>query len=132
MPLAQAGIEGVFLMSYQSLKIASAALVSAAVLATTSLPAAARSEAYCRDNIQVSTHRSGFNPLLLLPLAAVGAGAGAVVGAAVGGLSIGTGAAIGAGTGAGVGVLHGVAHYKGNRYDDYADAYEQCRRDRRN
>lgn len=118
-------------MSYQSLKTVSAALISAAVLATTTMPVAARSESYCRSNIEVSSRHSGFNPLLLLPLAAVGAGAGAVVGAAVGGLSVGTGAAIGAGSGAGFGVLHGVAHYKGNRYDDYADAYEQCRRDRR-
>ena len=116
-------------MSNTSLKSMAVALVSAAVLTTATLPASANSARFCRDNIRVTEHRGGFNPILLLPLAAVGAGAGAVVGAAVGGLSVGTGAAIGAGSGAGLGVLHGVAHYKGHRYDDYADAYERCRRD---
>jgi hypothetical protein len=112
-----------------SLKSTAVALLSVAVLATATLPASANSARYCRENIRVSEGHGGFNPILLLPLAAVGAGAGAVVGAAVGGLSVGTGAAIGAGTGAGFGVLHGTAHYKGKRYDDYADAYERCRRD---
>lgn len=111
--------------SWTGLAVAAVSLVS---LTATTLPASANSKAYCRDNVHVSEHR-GFNPLLLLPLAAVGAGAGAIVGVAASGISVGTGAAVGAGTGAGFGLLHGVAHYDGKRYRDYADAYEECRRD---
>jgi hypothetical protein len=125
---AYAGPQKGFSMTHISLKSLAVAVASVAMLSATTLPASANSARYCRENIRVSSH-DGFNPILLLPLAAVGAGAGAVVGAAVGGLSVGTGAAIGAGSGAGFGVLHGVAHYKGHRYDDYADAYERCRRD---
>lgn len=112
-----------FKRSYKTLAVA---MVSAAALTAATLPASARSAAYCRVNVPHETHHSGLNPIVLLPLAAVGAGAGALVGAAVGGLSVGTGAAIGAGSGAGFGILHGIT-YHGDKYDNYADAYEACR-----
>jgi hypothetical protein len=118
-----------YIMLNRSFKTTTLAVVAAAALVASTFPASAKSARYCRENIRVSSHHGGLNPILLLPLAAIGAGAGAAVGAAVGSLSVGTGAAIGAGSGLGFGVVHGIAHYKGRRYDDYADAYERCRSD---
>ncbi len=116
-------------MLNRSSKTTTLSIVAAAALVAATLPASAKSARYCRENIRVSSDHGGLNPILLLPLAAIGAGAGAAVGAAVSSVSVGTGAAIGAGSGLGFGVVHGLAHYKGRSYADYADAYERCRRD---
>lgn len=65
------------------------------------------------------------NPgLIILPLAALGAGAGAIAGAAIGGLAISTGAIVGGAGGTAVGGLSASDRY--NR--DYNEAYEECRR----
>lgn len=107
-------------------KTLAVALISAVTLTAAAFPASARSSTYCRDQMQGERHHDGFNPVMLLPLAIVGAGAGAVVGAAVGGLSIATGAAVGAGSGAGFGVLHHTAHRHGKGFKHSQD-YQDCR-----
>ncbi len=113
-------------MLNKSSKTIAVALISAAALTAASFPASARSASYCRDLVQSESRHEGFNPVLLLPLALVGAGAGAVVGLAVGGLSVATGAAVGAGSGAGFGLLHGTAHDGGKGYKN-TQAYKDCR-----
>lgn len=105
------------------IKTAAAAIVSAAVLTVGTLPASAHSAAWCRAHLSPDG-RADFDPVWILPLAAVGAGAGALAGVAVSGLSVTTGAAIGAGAGAGTGVLKGAT--RSDR--DYAEAYEECTR----
>jgi hypothetical protein len=109
-----------------SSKTIAVALISAAALTAASFPASARSASYCRDMMQSERHHGGFNPVMLVPLALVGAGAGAVVGLAVGGLSVATGAAVGAGSGAGFGLFHGTAHHGGMHYKN-TQAYKDCR-----
>ncbi len=108
-------------MSHHSFKTMTIALISAASLAVATVPVSAHSAAYCREHVR-ATSGGGFDPVWILPLAAVGAGAGALVGAAVAGVSVVTGAAVGAGAGAGTGVLKGATHDR-----DYAEAYEECR-----
>ena len=101
-------------------------LLSVAALAASTIPSSARSAAYCRDHLSHMREDRGigFNPVLILPLAAVGAGVGALVGVAASGIAVGTGAIVGAGSGAGLGVAHGIK-YKNSRH--YARAYDECR-----
>lgn len=109
-----------FNRSHSSIGIA---LLSAVALTAATMPASARSAAYCRDHVRYEPDRGEFNPALILPLALIGGGIGAGVGAVAGGLSVATGAAVGAGAGAGIGAVKGVYHTRGG----FERAYEECR-----
>jgi hypothetical protein len=109
-----------FIRSWSSVGLA---LLSAVAITAPTLPAAAKSAAYCRDHVRYAPDRGEFNPALIIPLAVLGGGIGAGVGAVAGGLSIATGAAVGAGTGAGIGAVKGVYHTRGG----FERAYEECR-----
>lgn len=101
------------------------ALISAAALTSISIPASARSVRYCDQHVRYADREDdAFNPMLILPLAAIGGGIGAGVGALASGISIGTGAAVGAGTGAGLGLFKGVVYHN---HHDYRRAYRECR-----
>lgn len=113
------------MLNRSSIKLAAALVSATALIAATSAPGYAHSARYCRD---YASHASaGPNDdavLMILPLAAIGAGVGAVVGLAAAGISVGTGAIVGTGVGAGVGTAHAVLH-PGDR--DYDRAYAECR-----
>lgn len=99
------------------------ALLSAVALTAATMPASAKSAAYCRDHVRYEPNHGGFNPALIVPMALIGGGIGAGIGAVAGGLSVATGAAVGAGTGAGLGAVKGVYHTR----HGFERAYEECR-----
>lgn len=117
------------MLNRSSTKIVAAFLSSAALIAVTAAPGYAHSARYCRDYAaQQAAHHddTGDALVMILPFAAIGAGAGALVGLAASGISVGTGAIVGTGIGAGLGTAHAVASTT-HHGADYDQVYAECR-----
>jgi hypothetical protein len=106
-----------------SRKTAGLAILVTAALTATTMPTFAHSAAYCRDYARSAASDTGFNPVWIIPLAAIGAGAGALVGVAASGVAVSTGAIVGGASGGAVGVVGATSSYQHN----YNAAYADCR-----